>query len=98
MKKQIKKPKILWLCDVRGWAFYNRTKQISSILKQHAHEIIYISDIESYESALRKSGEFDIIISWFVNMTPSDMSGKLILGLTGGRVQRDKLKKAIENE
>jgi len=35
------KPKIIWLCDVKGWAYDNRAQQLSRLLHEYDHEVIY---------------------------------------------------------
>jgi hypothetical protein len=84
--------KILWICDVNGWAFHNRASKLIKILNQYDHKIVFVKDIKTYEAAIAKAENHDIIITYSAGMSGENFKNRSIIGLSGGRVQMKKLK------
>ncbi len=86
--------KILWLCDVQGWAYYNRTVQLIERLPDYDHNVLYITGMD-FDDIIKGFANYDVIISWFVSVYNKAYADRIITGLTGGRIQRQGLDRLI---
>lgn len=90
------KKKILWICDIKGWAFYNRSSQLINLLPDYEHDIIFY-DPEKHIELIESMENYDIIVSWSVSMISTKYRDKMIIGLTGGRVQMTAFNRILNN-
>ena len=66
------KPTILWLFDVKGWAYDNVVSELSSLLKNYNHvtmtEVIGIIEIEKYDIVVTFSPKMVVNTKFFDNV------------------------------
>jgi len=56
----MKKPLLLWICDVPDWAYDNRMHRIMSVLTEYEHKVVYIATSKN-EEIHKLSGEADVV-------------------------------------
>lgn len=83
------KPKIAFIYDIVGWAFYNMAHNIKKELNEH-----YEVDVVAYDK-LKKNNKYDAVICFSPNVIPKiDASSKIICGISSHSQKNiDKLKK-----
>jgi len=55
------KPKICWVCDVKEWAFYNRSRRLSHILTDFEHDPL-VKENTTLGELLERVGAADIVV------------------------------------
>jgi len=59
---------ILWIYDVKGWAYWNRAHKIAEKMPQYKHE--YISTTASFGEVKTESDNANIVVCMFHGFVP----------------------------
>ena len=79
--------RIMWVCDVPGWAFDNESRQVMHGMTQHTHSLVY-SGTDSAEQITYEAEAADAIVIHSVQglkLIPQGQRGKVLQRLTGIR-------------
>lgn len=76
---------ILWIYDLKGWAYWNRAHKLAEQMPQYEHK--YIGMRERYSKLQTAMNEVDLIVCMYHGLAPliAKWSDKTVMQISGTR-------------